>query len=106
MLCKVNLIGVRFFGRLTCVLLMHACFAGGDEIQDLRRAFANPPNDSRIMMRWWWFGGAVSQPELERELRAMKAAGIGGVEIQPVYPVALDDPQSGFRTGHIFRKIS
>lgn len=97
MLCKVNLIGVRFFGRLTCVLLMHACFAGGDEIQDLRRAFANPPNDSRIMMRWWWFGGAVEKPELERELLAMKAAGIGGVEIQPVYPLELDDPQRNFR---------
>ena len=76
---------------------MHACFAGGDEIQDLRRAFANPPNDSRIMMRWWWFGSAVTKPELERELRAMKQGGIGGVEVQPVYPVVLDDPEHGIR---------
>ncbi|MDQ6704903.1 MAG: glycoside hydrolase, partial [Acidobacteriota bacterium] len=45
----------------------------------------------------WWFGGAVEKPELERELRAMKAAGIGGVEIQPVYPLELDDPQRKFR---------
>ncbi len=94
MLCKVNLIGVRFFGRLACVLLLQACFARGDEMQDLRRAFANPPDDAKIMMRWWWFGGAVEKPELERELRAMKAAGIGGVEIQPVYPLELDDPQA------------
>jgi len=42
------------------------------------------------MMRWWWFGPAVAKPELERELRSMKAGGIGGVEIQPVYPLALD----------------
>ena len=48
------------------------------------------------MMRWWWFGGAVEKPELERELRTMKAAGIGGVEIQPVYPLELDDTQHGF----------
>jgi hypothetical protein len=48
-------------------------------------------------MRWWWFGPAVTQQELDRELRAMKAAGIGGVEIQPVYPLALDDPASGVR---------
>ena len=48
------------------------------------------------MMRWWWFGAAVEKPELERELRVMKAAGIGGVEIQPVYPLELDDPKSGF----------
>jgi len=46
-------------------------------------------------MRWWWFGPAVEKPELERELRAMKDGGIGGVEIQPVYPVTLDDPARG-----------
>ena len=27
----------------------------------------------------------------------MKAGGIGGVEVQPVYPVALDDPATGLR---------
>jgi hypothetical protein len=48
------------------------------------------------MMRWWWFGPAVTEPELERELRAMKQGGIGGVEVQPVYPLALDDPLHGF----------
>ncbi|HEX7893947.1 MAG TPA: glycosyl hydrolase, partial [Terriglobales bacterium] len=47
-------------------------------------------------MRWWWFGPAVTKPELERELHAMKDAGIGGVELQPVYPMALDDPKTGF----------
>lgn len=68
-----------------------------DSIEQLRRGFENPPGDARIMMRWWWFGPAVTKPELERELRAMKAADIGGVEIQPVYPLELDDPQKGFR---------
>jgi len=47
-------------------------------------------------MRWWWFGPSVTKPELERELRAMKDAGIGGVEVQPVYPLALDDPKNDF----------
>ena len=48
-------------------------------------------------MRWWWFGPSVSKPELLREMQQMKAGGIGGFEIQPVYPLALDDPQTGFR---------
>ncbi|MBV8709523.1 MAG: glycoside hydrolase, partial [Acidobacteriaceae bacterium] len=48
-------------------------------------------------MRWWWFGSAITRGELERELKAMKAAGIGGVEIQPVYPLELDDPQRSIR---------
>ena len=49
------------------------------------------------MMRWWWFGSAVERDELARELRTMKTGGIGGVEIQPVYPLELDDPHNGFR---------
>jgi len=46
-------------------------------------------------MRWWWFGAAVEKPELEREMRAMRDGGIGGVEIQPVYPLTVDDPSRG-----------
>ena len=59
---------------------------------DLRKSFQNPPDDARIMMRWWWFGPGVAKPELEKEMRMMKAGGIGGFEVQPVYPLALDDP--------------
>src|ERR1017187_6139984 len=77
--------------------LMLAQPAPRDAVADLRAAFAHPPDDSRIMMRWWWFGPAVEKPELERELRTMKEGGIGGVEIQPVYPVTLDDPARGLR---------
>ena len=47
-------------------------------------------------MRWWWFGPAVSKPEIQRELEEMKAGGIGGVEIATLYPQALDDPATGF----------
>lgn len=68
----------------------------GDDLKHLRAGFQHPPANCRIMMRWWWFGPAVKKPEVERELRAMKNAGIGGVELQPVYPMALDDPASGF----------
>ncbi len=50
------------------------------------------------MMRWWWFGPSVTKPEIEREIRAMKEGGIGGFEVQPVYPVALDDAASGIHT--------
>jgi hypothetical protein len=58
---------------------------------------ASPPPDARPMMRWWWFGPSVAKPELEREILAMKAGGFGGFEIQPVYPMELDDPARGIR---------
>ncbi|MDL2356178.1 MAG: glycosyl hydrolase, partial [Pseudomonadota bacterium] len=58
---------------------------------------AAPPDDARAMVRWWWFGPSVAKPELEREMLAMKAGGFGGFEIQPVYPMELDDPARGIR---------
>src|SRR6185503_979169 len=67
-------------------------------VADLQRLFQSPPDDSRIMMRWWWFGPAVTRPELEREMKVMKQGGIGGFEVQPVYPVVLDDAATGIQT--------
>ena len=67
-------------------------------IEGLQRQFQSPPDDSRIMMRWWWFGPAVTRAGLEREMRLMKEGGIGGFEVQPVYPLALDDEAAGIKT--------
>ncbi len=47
------------------------------------------------MVRWWWFSPAVTTEELNREMHEMKDAGIGGFEVQPVYPLTLDDPAKG-----------
>lgn len=83
-----------------CACMVHAqnipC-VGAMRIEEVAPHFAQPPDDARILMRWWWFGPAVIKPELQREILAMKAAGIGGFEIQPVYPQALDDASTGFR---------
>ncbi|HKA17833.1 MAG TPA: glycosyl hydrolase [Blastocatellia bacterium] len=68
-----------------------------ERIAELQQSFKNPPDDSRIMMRWWWFGPAVSKAEIDRELRLMKEGGIGGVEVQPVYPLMLDHASTGIK---------
>lgn len=67
------------------------------DVEQVRAGFQAPPDEARTMMRWWWFGPAVSKPELKREIAAMKAGGFGGFEIQPVYPLSLDDPAIGLR---------
>ena len=66
-------------------------------LKAVRQGFAHPPEDAKVMMRWWWFGSAVKKDELARELETMKQGGIGGVELQPVYPLELDDPATGFK---------
>src|SRR6187431_1408286 len=84
---------------ITCVLIAAAlCVtARAQTIDELRRGFAAPPDDARIMMRWWWFGPSVTKAEIERELRTMKEGGIGGVEVQPVYPLLPDDAANGVK---------
>jgi hypothetical protein len=67
------------------------------DIAKIRGLFLNPPDDCRVMMRWWWFGPSVTKGELEREMRLMKEGGIGGFEIQPVYPLALDEAEAGIK---------
>jgi hypothetical protein len=64
----------------------------------LRATFEAPPDDARVMMRWWWFGPAVTPAGLDRDLQAMKDAGLGGVEVQAVYPLALDGAGSPTET--------
>ena len=36
-------------------------------------------------VRWWWMGSAVDKENIERELTLFAKAGIGGVEITPIY---------------------
>ncbi|HUQ12358.1 MAG TPA: glycosyl hydrolase [Steroidobacteraceae bacterium] len=60
-------------------------------------ASASPPNEpaasawptvtqtAKPWMRWWWPGSAVEPAQLTRTLEEFAKAGIGGVEITPIY---------------------
>ena len=43
--------------------------------------------ESRPWTRWWWHGSAVDRRNLTSELETLRDAGIGGVEITPIYGV-------------------
>jgi hypothetical protein len=66
-------------------------------IETLRNEFLNPPAAAKPMVRWWWFGPAVTKPEVLRELEQMKADGVGGAEMAFVYAEELDDPAKGIK---------
>ena len=88
---------VRGVSKILPLLLTSLALGqAGSNLAQLRESFAHPPDNARIMMRWWWFGPAATKDEIKRELEQMKAAGIGGVEIATLYPLALDNPQTGF----------
>lgn len=57
-------------------------------------AFASPPaptsttpvyDTTKPWTRWWWPGSAVNKADLTRQLEQFAAAGLGGVEITPIY---------------------
>ena len=59
--------------------------------KQLYSQFQNPDTRYRPFVRWWWNGDRVNAEELVRELRLMKDAGIGGVEINPIeFPSGAD----------------
>jgi hypothetical protein len=62
---------------------------GGDGTV-LHREFLSPPKKFRPLIRWWWPGNDVTEPELRREIGVLDEAGFGGAEIQPFV--------KGFRT--------
>lgn len=59
--------------------------------------FKNPEGSYRPFVRWWWNGNKIEKTELARELRILKEAGIGGVEINPIsFPLRTDDMGTPF----------
>ena len=75
--------------RFLCVaaLLAAALPAANDGLYE---GFRNPPSAGRPIARWWWNGNQIRGDELIRELDVLKAAGFGGVDINPVGMPVVD----------------
>lgn len=70
-------------------ILEDGSLSHANELYDL---FKNPDQKYRPFVRWWWNGNKIEKAELARELRILKDAGIGGVEINPIsFPSRTDD---------------
>jgi hypothetical protein len=84
MTCKSQL-------RLLLAVAFAACFLYESRSQaDTKdNATAWPPVTamSRPWTRWWWMGSAVDAANIDRELARYQAAGLGGVEVTPIYGV-------------------
>jgi hypothetical protein len=58
----------------------------------LTEEFVHPPAESGMASYWWVFGPAWTKPEIQRELRILKKAGIDRILLFPLYPYELDNP--------------
>ena len=48
-------------------------------------------NEAKPWTRWWWHGSAVTKDGITHELQELQKAGIGGVEITPIYGVVEEE---------------
>lgn len=73
-------------------LLPASTFGDKDPVSSLYSFFKDPDIIYRPFVRWWWNGDKIEKAELARELRLLKNAGIGGVEINPIkFPARTDN---------------
>ena len=70
--------------------------------QSIRDGFKNPPPQARPKTYWWWLNGNVDTVRLKEELRAMKTAGIGGVDIFEIGVPAYNNPNTMVKAGPAF----
>ncbi|WP_428937328.1 glycosyl hydrolase [Fontivita pretiosa] len=73
---------------LVCLLALITLYSVSmARAEDAELSWPAITRQSRPWTRWWWPGNAVDPPNLTRELELMQQAGIGGVEITPIYGV-------------------
>lgn len=71
---------------LAIVLVIFSLFVSctddsAETTDELRAGFKAPPVKARPKLYWWWLNGYVDSVRLKQELRAIKDAGLGGVDI-------------------------
>lgn len=74
--------------RLFCIAMFAFC-AGFLSAQDV--SWPEIGLDAKPAARWWWMGSAVDKENLTRNLEAYAAAGMGTMEITPIYGVQGND---------------
>ncbi|WP_441801780.1 glycosyl hydrolase [Leeuwenhoekiella sp. W20_SRS_FM14] len=77
----------KFLLILSALLVFLSC-----KTQEHQEPLKNPiwpelTNTIKPWTRWWWMGSAVDKPNLKKHLIAFQEAGLGGVEITPIYGV-------------------
>ncbi|WP_225585062.1 glycosyl hydrolase [Flavobacterium sp. MDT1-60] len=68
------------------ILLFFYCFINSFA-QETISPWPKSTNINQPWARWWWMGSAVDKPNLKKSLVDFHKAGIGGVEITPIYGV-------------------
>jgi len=80
------------YATIAVVLCAGVALLGGDKVraEDTRGAVLAWPavtNQTKPWTRWWWMGSIVNERDLTVEMEKYAQAGLGGLEITPIYGV-------------------
>ena len=73
-----------------------------ENMASLEEGFENPPGTARPKVYWWWLNGYVDSVRLKEELRSIKDAGLGGVDIFEIGVPPNRDPNNIIPAGPAF----
>ncbi len=73
--------------RVVVILLLSAQVSIIVCAQSLKPAWPSVNRETKPWTRWWWHGSAVTKEGITAEMEAYKNAGLGGLEITPIYGV-------------------
>lgn len=76
-------VGLRLFKRMAFILVFSASFFSADA----QIEWPAVTSVTKPWTRWWWEGSAVNKKDLNWNLKQYQKAGLGGVEITPIYGV-------------------
>ena len=79
--------------KTATVLLVAVSLCSCSEVQKPQVEWPTITPEMKPWTRWWWMGSAVNEKDLNVALEAYQKAGLGGVEITPIYGVRGTEDQ-------------
>ncbi len=73
-------------------LVFLICSVGPLGAQETVTPWPETSSITKPWTRWWWMGNAVDRKNIANSLVELSKAGLGGVEIQPIYGVKGEEP--------------
>lgn len=77
----------QLFSRMFLVLMMLFFMHFQIQAQSQQVGWPKITRESKPWSRWWWMGNSVSPSDLKAAMEAYSKAGLGGLEITPIYGV-------------------
>lgn len=73
-----------------------------DRYAALKEGFADPQGTARPKVYWWWLNGYTDTVRLKQELKSIKEAGLGGVDLFEIGVPPFNNPGGMVKAGPAF----